>query len=51
MNFDEWFKKEFPDHEDGCLYGKLALKMAWEAAQKEKQKEMEIQIEQAIVLG
>lgn len=31
-DFEKWFKKEFPEHEDGCLYGKPALKLAWNAA-------------------
>ena len=35
MTFEEWFNKEFPDHEDGCLYGKLALNMAWKACERQ----------------
>ena len=35
MTFNQWFRNEFPEHEDGCLYGKIALENAWNRASKE----------------
>ena len=44
-DFEEWFKKTFPEYKSGYLYGKKAIEVAFKAgkelAQKEKQKEAE----------
>lgn len=41
--FEEWFKKTFPKHRSGYLYGKKAIEIAYnagkESAAKEKEKE------------
>ena len=31
-----WFNKTWPDHEDGCLYGKIAVEDAYIAGSKAK---------------
>lgn len=49
MDFEQWFNTVFPDHEDGCLYGKLALKNCWETCEaitKRKIEQLKIEIEQ-----
>lgn len=38
-DFNEWFEKAFPDHEDGCLYGKIALQDAWNNGSKKEKVE------------
>lgn len=45
MDFEEWFKKTFPEHKSGYLYGKKAIEVAFaagkESGKKEKQKKAE----------
>ena len=33
--FEEWFEDEFPDYQDGILFGKAALLMAFIAGRRE----------------
>lgn len=41
-DFEEWFKKVFPEYKSGYMYGKKAIEIAYnagkEAAEKEKDK-------------
>ena len=44
-DFEEWFKKVFPEYKSGYLYGKKAIEVAYkagkEAAEKENKQEVE----------
>ena len=44
-DFEEWFKKVFPEYKSGYMYGKKAIEIAYnagkEAAEKEKQEKAE----------
>lgn len=33
---EAWFNKEYPDHEDGCLYGKILVKAAFTAGRESR---------------
>ena len=33
---EKWFKAEFPDHNDSCLYGKIAVKSAYTAGRESR---------------
>ena len=33
---EAYFKAEFPDHEDGCLYGKIVVKAAYTAGRESR---------------
>ena len=37
---EEYFQKEFPDHEDGCLYGKIVVKAAYTAGRESREPEL-----------
>lgn len=38
MTFEEWFAKEFPEHDFGTMYSKGVIRGAWQAAQTEERK-------------
>ena len=46
-DFEEWFKKVFPEYKSGYLYGKKAIEIAFkagkEAAAKEKENKQEVE--------
>ena len=33
---EAWFNNEYPDHEDGCLYGKILVKAAFTAGRESR---------------
>ena len=37
---EEYFNKEFPDHEDGCLYGKIVVKTAYTDGRESREPEL-----------
>ena len=39
MEFEEWFKKTFPEHKSGYLYGKKAIEVAFNAGKEIGKKE------------
>lgn len=34
---EKWFKAEFPDHNDSCLYGKIVVKSAYTAGRESRE--------------
>ena len=41
MDFEEWFKKVFPEHKSGYMYGKKAIEIAFNAGKESIEKEKE----------
>lgn len=44
MEFEEWFKKMFPEHKSGYLYGKKAIEIAFNAGKELAKKEKSEQV-------
>ncbi len=38
---EAWFNKEYPDHDDGCLYGKIVVKAAYTAGADSREKRID----------
>ncbi len=38
---EAWFNKEYPDHDDGCLYGKIVVKAAYTAGTEPREKQID----------